>query len=166
MPFQDRQGKMWGLQIDLPACRRVRDLVGINLLTLHLARLLQELSDPIRLCEVLWAACKPEADAAGLDLDAFLRRMAVAIAPVTDALLTGPGGLADFFQSLGQTEKANQLRTVWSRVKAMESLTPETATAAVDAAMDWMCRQILSGASGTAATNTPESPESIPTSQA
>ena len=155
MPYTDSTGKTWPLEIDLPACRRVRDLVGVNLLTLHLARLLQELADPVRLCEVLWAVNKPEADVAGLDLDAFLRRMVVQMGPITDALLTGPGGLADFFRRIGQTAKATQLQTIWTRVQALENLTPESASTAIDAAMDWMVRQILSGSSGIAATNTP-----------
>lgn len=164
--FTDATGQMWPLTIDLPACKRVRDLAGVNLLTLALPAMLQRLADPITLCEVLWAIAKPEADAAGLNQEDFLRRCAVALPPIVDALLTGPGGLSDFFQTLGQPSKATQLRTIWERVRTLETIPAETTATLIDQTLDWMIQRILSASSGPAATNTPASSASTRTSPA
>lgn len=156
--FIDSTGQTWDVSLDLPACRRVRDLVHVNLLTLALPQLLQQLADPVTLCEVIWAIVKPQADAAGVSLEDFLRRAAVDLAPITTELLTGPGGLADFFRRLGEPRNATELETIWTRLKALETLPPEKTAALIDRTVDWMIRQILSEQSGTAATSTPASP--------
>jgi hypothetical protein len=151
MPYTDATGKIWPLAVDLPAARRVRDLVGVNLLTLRVDALVYELSDPIRLCEVLWAISKPEAEAAGLDLDQFLRRMAVDLTPITSRLL---GELADFFQRLGQTEKATQMRMTVRTLKTLPMMTTEQMEILMRDTTDWMIEQAtLIVSSGSAATS-------------
>jgi hypothetical protein len=164
--FVDAQGRRWEIEIDIPACRRVRNLVGVNLLTLDLPALMDRLADPITLCEVLWAIVQPEAAASGVREDEFLRGCAVNLSEITDQLLTGPGGLSDFFRRLGQTAKAAALQTTWTRLQAMSRTEPEQMGELVDKTIDWMVQQILSGTSGTAATMPPAGPPSIPSSQA
>lgn len=164
--YRDATGQTWSLAVDLPACRRVRDMVGINLLTLRVDRLCFELSDPIRLCEVLWAIAKPEADAQGLDLTAFLQRMAVDLPPIGEQLLES---LPDFFTRLGEPLRANQLRIAIAKTKALPPITPDMLNKALAETMDVMVSQILKAStlndhSGTDATNSQESQESIPTS--
>lgn len=165
MPFRDSTGQPWPLAVDLPAARRVRDIAGINLLTLRVDRLCAELADPIRLCEVLYAACKPEADAAGLDLDGFLRRLAVDLPAISAEFLEG---LPDFFQRHGDPIRAVQLRMAIERTKNLPAMSPETLETVLNETMDWMLARIQaltsrsqtpSAPSGTCATNSPESSE-------
>lgn len=165
MPYTDSTGMTWPLAVDLPAAKRVRDLVGVNLLTLRVDHLLAELADPIRLCEVLWAIAKPEADAAGVDQDAFLRRMAVDLAPITCGLLED---LADFFRCLGRTEAAIQIRTATRRAKTLPTMTTEQLESLLNQTMDWMLSQArtLTQSSGTTVMNGPGSSESIRTNPA
>lgn len=146
MAYTDSTGRALPLTIDLPAAKRVRDYTGVNLLTLDLPDLLQRLADPITLCEVLWCIAKPDADAAGLDLDGFLRRIKLDIQAITDQLL---GELADFFLRSGLTSRATETTERWTRAK--------TATPS---------QLIESRSSGSDATNWPASSESIPISQA
>jgi hypothetical protein len=161
MPFRDSTGQPWPLTVDLPAARRVRDLVGVNLLTLRVDRLCAELADPIRLCEVLYAICKPEADAAGLDLDGFLRRLAVDLPAISAEFL---GGLPDFFQRHGDPIRAVQLRMALEKTRNLPTMNPETLEALLSETMDWMLARIQvltnqtpSNPSGIYATNWPES---------
>lgn len=148
MPFTDATGHAWPLTIDLAAAKRVRDRTGVNLLTLDLAELLGELVDPVRLCEVLYAIAKPDADAAGLDLTEFLRRMTFDLTGLTDQLL---GELAGFFQQLGQTTKAEKMTRNWK----------EATQTTTDSGQAIQPRHF-----GTAATPSRESSGSIRTSQA
>jgi hypothetical protein len=164
--FVDAQGRRWEIEIDIPACRRVRNLAGVNLLTLDLPALMDRLADPITLCEVLWAIVQPEAAAAGVREDEFLRACAVNLSEITDQLLTGPGGLSDFFRRLGQTAKATALTTIWTRLQTLALAAPERMPSLIDRTLDWMTAQILSGTSGTAATMPPAGLPSIHSSQA
>jgi hypothetical protein len=159
MPFRDSIGYPWPLTVDLPAARRVRDLVGVNLLTLRVDRLCAELADPIRMCEVLYAVCKPQADVLGLDLDGFLRRLAVDLPAIGAEFLEG---LPDFFRKHGDPIRAVQLRMALERTKNLPTLDPETLQTLLDETMDWMMARIQamtnstpSNPSGTYATNSP-----------
>ena len=159
MPYTDSTGQPWPISIDLPAARRARDLVGVNLLTLDLPGLLERLADPVTLCQVLWAIAKPDADAAGLDMDGFLRRITIDLTGLTDQLL---GELAGFFRRLGQTEKAETLTRIWRTAKTIPTTTEAETEAAILDAETWIRKRY----SGTAATPSPASWESTPTSQA
>ena len=155
--YRDATGQPWSLAIDLPAARRVRDLANVNLLTLRVDALVMQLADPITLCEVLWASAKPEADAAGLDLDAFLRRMAVDLDAIASQLLEE---LACFFRKLNQTNRAIQTAAAAKMLTTMpEMTTAETETLLMETA-SWMVARArtLIASSGTAATSGLESP--------
>jgi hypothetical protein len=94
--FNDNAARSWTVQINVDAIKRVRDLVKVNLLDVVEGKLIEQLvSDPILLCDVIYAVCKPEADAKSItDVD-FGRAMAGdAIDAATTALLED---LVDFF---------------------------------------------------------------------
>jgi hypothetical protein len=62
--FNDNAARSWTVQINVDAIKRVRDLVKVNLLEVVEGKLIEQLvSDPILLCDVIYAVCKPEADA-------------------------------------------------------------------------------------------------------
>jgi hypothetical protein len=101
--FTDNGGKSWTVCINVDAIKRVRTLLGINLLDVldDGCRLLAQLhDDPILLVDVLYCVCKPEADAQHVSDEQFGRTMS------GDALLQGNKalleGLSDSFPSARQ----------------------------------------------------------------
>ena len=63
--FKDNQGREWTVEITVAAIKRVRGLAGVDLMEVLegsnglLERLVR---DPVLLCDVIYAACKPQAD--------------------------------------------------------------------------------------------------------
>jgi hypothetical protein len=105
--FTDNAGRPWSLAIHVDAAKRVRDLAKIDIMELIEAAdqpqdgprrrpLLERiLRDPIVLCDLLYAAVKPEADKLGITDQDFGRAMGGgAIAAARQALVEE---LADFF---------------------------------------------------------------------
>jgi len=76
--FRDNEGRMWLVAVDVAAVKRARALAGFDLVGVldrrddidRLAR------DPVMLVDVLYAVCKPEADARGVSDEAFGKAMA------------------------------------------------------------------------------------------
>ena len=73
--FQDNAGRTWTVAVNVDAVKRVRDLLGEDLLDIEnvLKRLL---IDPILLCDVVYCVCKPQADAEQVSDVEFARAMA------------------------------------------------------------------------------------------
>ncbi len=94
--FSDATGRSWSVAITVDTIKRVRALVQVDLLEAVSGTLLERLaSDPILLCDVLFAAVKPEADLRQVSDADFGRAMAGdAIEQATRALLED---LVDFF---------------------------------------------------------------------
>ena len=87
--FTDNAGRTWTVAINVNALKRVRGLLGVNLLELIDGTLLKRLyADPILLCDVVYALCKPEADAQNVTDEQFGQAMyGDAIEHATTALL-------------------------------------------------------------------------------
>lgn len=94
--FVDNAGRSWGININVDAIRRVRDLVSVDLLEAVEGKLIERLvGDPILLCDVIYALCKSEADHRGVSDTEFGTAMAGdAIDHATSSLLEE---LVDFF---------------------------------------------------------------------
>ena len=94
--FVDNAGRTWTVSINVDTVKRVRDLAKVNLLEIIEGKLLNELiGDPVLLCDVIYAVCKPEADTKAISDVDFGRAMAGdAIDGATTALLED---LVDFF---------------------------------------------------------------------
>lgn len=129
--FTDTEGKPWILTINVSAIRRVRDLLQVDLLDFTDGAVIQTLmNDPIKLCDVLYVVCKPEADRENISDEEFGRRMAGdAIGNATDALLEE---LVNFCPS--PKNRANLHRVL------------EAARNLQDRAMDMVAAKIGSGA--------------------
>lgn len=70
--FVDQAKRVWTITMNLDAMKRVRDLVKVDLLSIIEGKLIDQLTaDPIMLCDVLYAVCKPEADARGVSESDF-----------------------------------------------------------------------------------------------
>ncbi len=75
--FTDNAGRAWSVALNVAALKRVRDLAKVDLLDLRDGRLFERLfGDPVTLCDVLYAACRPEAEKAGVSDEDFGRAMA------------------------------------------------------------------------------------------
>lgn len=82
--FTDNTGRTWTLSVTVGTIKRVRALCGVdlaNIITMESGKtpnvgLLERLaSDPVLLVDVLFAVCKPEADAKGITDEEFGRAM-------------------------------------------------------------------------------------------
>lgn len=87
--FTDTAGRTWTITINVDAIKRVRALLDVDLLTIVDGQLIERLlRDPVLLCDVVYAVCKPEADAKNITDEQFGQAMAGdAIEHATKALL-------------------------------------------------------------------------------
>jgi len=87
--FKDTAGLEWSLCINVETIKRVRTMLNIDLIDAIEGKLISQLaSDPILLCDVVYALVKVEADARGVSSDQFGARMGGdAIEFATTALL-------------------------------------------------------------------------------
>ena len=87
--FRDNAGRTWTVSVDVAAIKRVRALAGFDLLSVIDGKGIDRLVlDPVLLCDVLCAACRPEAERLGVSDEDFGRAMAGdAIEHATRALM-------------------------------------------------------------------------------
>jgi len=115
--FTDNAGRTWTITINVDAIKRIRGLVDVNLLEIVEGKLIDRLiGDPILLCDVIYAAVKPEADTKQITDDDFGRAMAGdAIDHATTALLEE---LVSFFPS--PRDRANLQRVLQATWRVMD----------------------------------------------
>ena len=121
--FTDNAARAWTIQVNVDALKRVKSLLDVDLMEAVDGKLLQRMLDePILLCDIIYALCKPQADAAGVSDEDFGRAMAGdAIDNATQALLEE---LVDFFP---QRRRA-LLTKVLDKLKKLDSLALATVT--------------------------------------
>ena len=121
--FQDTQGRTWSVTINVDAIRRVRSLLDINLLDAIEGKLLERLvTDPVLLCDILFALVQPEAEAKQVTDEDFGRALGGDVLDfATTALLEE---LVDFFPS----GKRTVFRKALEKLKKLEGIALETAT--------------------------------------
>jgi hypothetical protein len=125
--FNDNAGRTWTVTINVDAIKRVKSLLSVNLLEAVEGKLLERLvSDPVLLCDVIYAVCKPEADAKGVSDEDFGRSMAGdAIDLATTALLEE---LVDFFPQ----QRRRLLRKALEKLRKLESMALTAAETRLD----------------------------------
>lgn len=96
--FKDNAGRTWIVSVNVATIKRVRALTGADLLDLSEGRIIERLSmDPVLLCDVIYAICKPDADSMSLTDEDFGRAMGGdAIELATEAVLAE---IVDFSRS-------------------------------------------------------------------
>lgn len=117
--FKDSGGRDWTVAVNVDSLRRVRDLLAVDLTKLNEGEpllIIRLTTDPLLICDVLYAICKPDADKQTVtDVD-FGRAMG------GDALFLGQSALLeeliDFFQKFGRPEMAKVIRAQQAVVKA------------------------------------------------
>lgn len=94
--FNDNANRTWTVAVNIEGIKRVRSLLGVDLMEAVEGKLIERLiGDPVLLCDVIYCLCRDAAEARGItDVD-FGRAMAGdAIELATAALLEE---LVDFF---------------------------------------------------------------------
>ncbi len=132
--FKDNAGRTWTVDINVATLKRVRGLTGVDLMQVIEGTLIEKfIRDPVLLCDVVYAVCKPEADAAKVSDEEFGKAMAgdaieAATGAVLDELISfcpSPRDRANLGQVLQATnrvlEKARDLTE-----KRIETLTSES----------------------------------------
>ena len=125
--FNDNAGRTWTVAVNVECIKRVKSLLDVNLLDAIEGKLIEQfVSDPILLCDVIYAVCKPEADTKNVSDEEFGRAMAGdAIDNATTALLEE---LVDFFPS----GKRQVLAKALAKLKTFQTKAVETASKRLD----------------------------------
>jgi len=136
--FKDNQDRAWKLQITIGSAKRVRDLLGVDILAPEQGEppLLVRLgTDEILLCDVLYCLIKPQADEKGISDEAFGESLGgEAITHAVEALY---GELVDFFRQRGRTDRAAAIQKQGSLVQlATERITTEISDMDIEATLD------------------------------
>lgn len=152
--FKDNAGRTWTIAVNIAATKRVKSLANVNLMDAINGDLIEKLAtDPVLLCDVIYAVCKTDADAQNITDEQFGQAMAGdAIEHATAALLEE---LVDFFPEA----KRRVLRKAVGKFKTVETKAIETADKYLDSpALDKRIEEILSDISDSSG-SLPESPE-------
>ena len=125
--FTDTAGRTWTVALNVDALKRVRALTSVNLLEVLDGALIEKLtSDPILLCDVLFAVVKPEADAKSISDTDFGKALAGdSIELATTALLEE---LVDFFPEA----RRRVLQKALGKLKAWQTKVLQTAESRLD----------------------------------
>ena len=124
--FTDSAGRTWTVALTIDAVKRVKALLGVNLLELEAGDppLLTRLgTDIVLLCDVVFCLVKPQADAQTVSDEQFGQALG------GDVILAAQTAfyeeLVDFFRKLGRTDVARaaqaQRRMIDATVKGIET---------------------------------------------
>jgi hypothetical protein len=158
--FTDNAGRVWTIAINVNAIKRVRGLIDVNLLEVIEGTLLERLiRDPILLCDVVYAVCKPEADALNVTDEQFGQAMAGdAIDQATKALLEELVGFSPSPQ--GRANLQRILETTWRMIEKAQ----EVIAARIDSGEIERAAEQLLATSSDSSGSSPASAESSPAS--
>lgn len=159
--FKDTEGREWQIAINVSVIKRVRDLAGIDLLAVFQGEVIDRLiSDPILLCDVIYAVCQWQADQRKITDEDFGRAMA------GDAIEHATAALLDELVSFSPSprDRANLGRVLEASRKAMDRardlVEAELANGALERVVDQALAQVPRTA-GALSGNAPAS--SVPT---
>ena len=152
--FNDTQGRTWTVTINVDAIRRVRALLNINLLETVEGKLLERLiTDPVLLCDILFALIQPEAEAKQVSDEDFGRALGGDVLDhATTALLEE---LVDFFPS----GRRQVFRKALEKLKQLEGIALETATRRLESSeLEQQMAAALKSIPGSSSGNSLDSP--------
>jgi hypothetical protein len=161
--FTDNAGRKWEVALDVTAVRRVLHLTGVDLRLVGAgdAKVLQELiTDPLKLVDVLYAACKPQADALQVDDAAFGCGFA------GDVLDAAVDALFDAVAAFFQKGRRALLQASWRKMRDGLTRAGDRALQELEKLdLDEVIRRVLSESSATspaASASTPDRSPSAP----
>ena len=180
--FKDNADRTWTVSVNVDTVRRIRSMAGVDLMEMvgtdsagtangveppRRPLLERFIRDPILLCDVLYVACKDEADARKItDADFGRGLYGAAISAGRAALL---GEIADFFPDEGQAIQRQADKLLGAYRKLIEQVDLKVQgydeNQLVEAALAKMAadqRRLLPPTPGTSSTSSPASAESTP----
>lgn len=162
--FKDNQGRQWSVEINVTAIKRVRGLTGEDLMQVIEGTLIEKLiRDPVLLCDVVYAICKPEADSRSVSDEEFGKAMAAdAIEAATTAVLEE---LVGFCPS--PRDRANLGRVLQATRKVMDRARDLVEKRLDSGELDRLADRLLSeesaaASAGSSSTSAPVSSASTP----
>ena len=160
--FRDNAGRSWNLALNVYAVKKVRDLLGLDLLDLGGSDkpgeglLYRLIADPVLLVDVLYVVCKDQADQADVSDEQFGQAMAGdVIDAATKAFLEE---LADFTPSPRDRARARKvIEATWKLIDRAQDLLDAKAEKELPAAVEALLAemQVL----GSSSTSSPDSLE-------
>jgi len=160
--FTDNSERLWNVEINVAAVKRVRDLAGVDLLEIVEGKLIERLiRDPILLCDIVYAVCKPQADEREISDEDFGRAMAGdAIEHATSALLEE---LVSFCPSPRDRKNLGRVLEATNRVmnKARDLVEQKLDSGELERIAEQVLDGSLPGASGDSSGSAPASSASI-----
>ncbi|NUQ51370.1 MAG: hypothetical protein HUU19_01580 [Phycisphaerales bacterium] len=156
--FKDNAGRTWTVEINIATLKRVRGLAGVDLMQVIEGTLIEKfIRDPVLLCDVVYAICKPEADTATVSDEDFGRAMAGdAIEAATSAVLEE---LVAFCPS--PRDRANLGRVLQATRNVLDKARDVVEKRLESGELDRLADRLLQNA-GASSTSAPASSESIP----
>jgi len=153
--FRDNEGRTWLVTVTTTTLKRVKSLLGVDLGKMAADGSLYQVlaDDPILLCDLLYAICRPEADAREIKDEDFGRGLAGdAIDAATTALMEG---LIDFFPK-GRRELHRKALAKFRTLeqKAIQNAEDRIESDELDNELD---RRLTSLSSATSSEGSPES---------
>jgi hypothetical protein len=121
--FKDNAGRTWTVDVNIATVKRVKSMLKIDLLDVIEGKLLDKIVlNPLVMCDVVYAICKPEADSQNIDDEKFGYAMAGdALEYATGALLQE---LIDFFpESKRPVLRASQEKFLKYHAKSIDLMT-------------------------------------------
>ena len=160
--FKDNAGRTWTISVNVAAIKRVSSLVGVNLLDAAGGKLIQSLiSDPVKLVDVLYALCQPEAVRLGVTDEQFGEAMAGdAIDLATTAMLED---LADFFPQARDRDRAKRVLRLINQMTAKTQDALDLKLTQTEPQIEKLMAEALASEPSPSATSLPESSASSPT---
>lgn len=161
--FKDNAGRQWSVEINVAVLKRVRGLTGTDLMQVIEGTLIEKLiRDPVLLCDVVYAICKPEADTRtpAVSDEEFGKAMAGdAIEAATTAVLEE---LVGFCPS--PRDRANLGRVLQATRKVMDRARDLVEKKLDSGELDRLADRLLSGeaTAGSSSISAPESSASTP----
>jgi hypothetical protein len=169
--FQDNAGRTWTVAMNVWTVKKVRDLLGVDLLDVGgdegkpgPGLLHRFIADPILLVDVLYVACKDQADPLGVTDEQFGRAMAGdAIDAATRAFLED---LADFTPSPRDRARARKvMAATWNLIDRTQDVLDAKAEKELPAVAEAVVAALAGGggsAPGSSSGNSPASSASTP----
>ena len=156
--FKDNAGRTWTVDINVATLKRVRGLTGVDLMQVIEGTLIEKfIRDPVLLCDVVYAVCKPEADAAKVSDEEFGKAMA------GDAIEAATGAVLDELISFcpSPRDRANLGRVLQATTKVMERARDLVQKKLDSGELDRLADRLLATAGGSSG-SAPESSASTP----
>ena len=166
--FNDNAGRTWSLTLSVWTVKKVRDLLGVDLLDLggesatgssdkKPGLLFRLIADPVLLVDVLYVVCRDQADEASVSDEQFGRAMGGdAIDAATKAFLEE---LADFTPSPRDRARARKvIETTWAMIDKAQDVLDARAEKELPAAVEALLTEMAEmSALGSSSTSSPDS---------